>query len=102
MNSAVCPVDFSPDECTDPLTPVVRAGEPRARSRARLANCDCDALNYIPLRAHRDRRTRGASMSKGPADTVPESDVAEPQVAGSAVVLGVARLGARSVVAQGA
>ena len=41
-------------------------------------------------------------MSKGPADTVPESGLRAPQIAGSAVVLGVARFGARSVVAQGA
>jgi carbonic anhydrase/acetyltransferase-like protein (isoleucine patch superfamily) len=41
-------------------------------------------------------------MSAGPADTVRETDKAAPQIARSAVVLGTARLGEGSLLAQGA
>ena len=41
-------------------------------------------------------------MSAGPADTALETEVGAPQVAGSAVVIGSARLGEGSLLAQGA
>jgi carbonic anhydrase/acetyltransferase-like protein (isoleucine patch superfamily) len=41
-------------------------------------------------------------MSAGPADTVPEAETGAPQLAGSAVVVGTARFGAGSLLAQGA
>ena len=41
-------------------------------------------------------------MSAGPADTALETEVGAPQVAGSAVVIGSARLGEESLLAQGA
>ena len=41
-------------------------------------------------------------MSAGPADTAVESEASAPQLAGSAVVVGTARFGERSLLAQGA
>jgi carbonic anhydrase/acetyltransferase-like protein (isoleucine patch superfamily) len=41
-------------------------------------------------------------MNAGPVDTVRESEAGAPQIAGSAVVVGAARLGAGSLLAQGA
>src|SRR5438270_7055484 len=41
-------------------------------------------------------------MNAGPVDTVRESEAGAPQLAGSAVVVGAARLGAGSLLAQGA
>jgi len=41
-------------------------------------------------------------VSEGPADTTLQSEAATPQIAGSAVIIGTARLGERSLLAQGA
>ena len=41
-------------------------------------------------------------MSAGPADTAVDADAGPPRIAGSAVVIGTARLGEAAVLAEGA
>ena len=76
---------------------VVPAAHPALRSRRGL-------VVLLPRRARLRRRRRtvvGPAMSAGPATARRDADTAAPQIARSAVVIGAARLGEGSLLAEG-